>query len=251
MPENTPSKPVTPPQSKPPRKSLLRRFLQAVLLLVLIFAVAIAGTVYLALSPPSWYAPPDPKAAESQGVKLENAVATQASLVRNDSNSTPTSLGHEWSVSISQADANDWLASRLADWSRSRDIKLPSNLQHPQVAFAPHRITIAGQVTLGGSTRVVAIDFSPRIAAAGELYSQLAGARLGRLPLPIESILQLDWEVGKEKVTPQNIHDILAGNRPLMQEPQVSLADGRRVQLLDISPTSGRLEIKCRTLPPR
>jgi hypothetical protein len=41
--------------------------------------------------------------------------------------------------------------------------------------------------------------------------------------------------------------EILVGERALMEQPVIDLADGRLVRLLGIRCVAGRLEVRCRT----
>ncbi|MBS0195510.1 MAG: hypothetical protein JSR77_02010 [Planctomycetes bacterium] len=209
-----------------------RRVLLGALLLLILAGVALVWAWRLSATPPAWYAPAHaevPRVAEA-AKDIENAVTTQLSLVRDQA---------PWSVTVSEEDANAWLAARLPQWCRSREITLPGQMSEPSVAFVDGSAMLAATMHAGGSSRVVSLDITPRIGENGALYAAATAARIGRVRAPLDTALSM---MGSEKIAA-----MLRGEAPVTEKPVVTLADGRRVRLLSIVPTSGGLEITCRT----
>lgn len=195
---------------------------------VLLAVILAVTTAFIAASgSPAWYDPPAGMAAASAGESLENAVVTQLTLPRRD-------RGGEWSVSLSETDANAWLATRLGEWCRHRGVKLPAGVEGVQVRFRDGSCTVGCTVVVGGTRRFVAADVRAEVTNAGALRITTEGGRIGRLPVPIGSVVSA---LGGGRWT-----RILSGNTPLVEDARISLEDGRTVRLLGVRFVPGRVE---------
>lgn len=197
--------------------------------------VAVLGGWYLSTVRPAWYAPPGGDAVLAQSETLENAVATQLTLPRMEG-------GGEWSVSVSQEDANAWLAVRLQRWSESRGVRWPRSVSGVQVRFDDGACVVGASVEAAGAGRFVSVRVVPRVGAEGALFAGAESASVGRLAVPLGVVLGL-----VERMTDGPWRAVFSGERALMKQPVIDLADGRRVRLLGIRCMAGRLEVRCRT----
>lgn len=206
---------------------------------------------------PSWWAPPspdDPDVLESaRGV--ENALATTVHRIRE---LRPRGTGHAsapWTVRITTEQACAWLATRLPQWltNRVRDFAWPDNLGPVQVFFLEDEIVFG--VETGG--RVVSVHVRPRLDEHGRLLAPASHAAVGRFPLPARWLLS--WADPDGRIlTPSlareprviSVVRALAGEQPLLDEPVVTLDDGRQVRLLALDVAPGVLDLTCQTESP-
>lgn len=214
-------------------------------------AVLAAVTWWLVRSRPTWWTVEarEEAAAAAVGQELENAVVSQLHASRGDA--------ERWAVSISEQDANDWLATRLVKWLMNREegVDWRAVLEGAEVRFDRGEVMIGASIRSGGggSGQVVWAALSPRIDGEGKLWLEAQGAWVGRLPIPLSmfqhdglGVKLLPARVTESKAT-GTILQALTGEAPLAVDPVASLADGRKVRLLGVKARDGRLELVCRT----
>lgn len=244
------------PHAPHPRAKWLKiRFWAVTIGLGLIAAVAcLAGLAWwLIRGQPEWWRtlPPPDARAQTVGQDLENAVVNQLHAERPPADS--------WSVSLSAADANDWLNTRLVKWlaSRDPDVQWQATVQQTMVDFRDGIIYIGAalRTDAAGASQVISASLVPAIDEKGQLWLVADRLAIGRMPLPLGLVSGepdglvmrlLPGDVRRTKAAHQ-IAEALAGREPLAKIPIATLADGRKVRLLGVIAREGRLEMTCRT----
>lgn len=233
---------------------------------LLLLAIALAG------ARPSWWREIDPtnELITAAALRVENGAATQLTQIRRASDSAQASA--PWTIKLSSADANAWLAARLRPWleSQSAEFTWPEELRAIEVRFNAGRIDIGASVgnrtpkaadATASATRVITASLRPEFRESGSLWLPAAGTTVGRLAVPPSWMLSRAAPAANRsssKVVPDSLRSMpelrdvisaLSGDRPIMQTPVIRIGDGRRVRLLKLEPRDDALYITCQTLP--
>ncbi len=196
---------------------------------------------------PSWYQPPDPQVAQNieRADRFEYGVVVQAQKVRPQS--------EQWSVQLTEDDINNWLSSRLPEWlAHERGQQWPTDLGPPQVKMRLGRFDVA--LDLGPQTggRVLVVQLEPQLSE-GKLRFDTTRLSLGRVPIsgdPAQKLLEILEGVAPNgsdiQQAMQPLLDILLGRTAL--EPEIPLADGRRVIVHDFILNEEQLTLTNQTL---
>lgn len=162
-----------------------------------------------------------------------------------------------WSVNLHAADANAWLNTRLSQWLANADETLawPEEFEDVQVEFDEGLIHLGLRVGGADGSRIYTITLRPRIDESGSLWLTAQWVHVGRLPIPADWVLR-GGDGPAEDILPRRVREhpelvalleAMAGRRALREEPVLELADGRRVRLLRLASTDGRLHVQCQT----
>lgn len=246
-----------------------RRILVAAGFIVVAVSTALV-LVALALvqEQPGWWAvvdTTDPRTI-STAEAVENGITTALTQVRGASASADDAPGRPWSVFITTDQANAWLGVRLRRWLADQseqgaiDFRWPDDLREVQVAFTRGHIHIGARVMRPGASvaasprpQVLAAVIRPMLDPDGALWFTAERVQIGRLPLPASWVLgragRGDDAAAELASRPQSrrLLAALAGQGPAVRRPTIRLADGRRVRLVAIAPTEGRLLLTCVT----
>jgi hypothetical protein len=262
-----------------------RRRRVAVLVGVVGGALALAGggtllALALAQAAPGWWRAIDPAspAVKEAAQRVENGAATQLTKIRK-AETLPSAPGlaagtsEPWTIKLTSADANAWLAARLRPWLESQEeVKFiwPRELERIEVEFDGGRIYVGALVNRAATEKKIAgaaagdrrqylsAALRPELRSDGALWMPATTASVGRLLLPPSWMIPKAKSSRKEIVLPGDfaqvpgINDILralAGDRPAMQQAIIKIGDGRRVKILGLEPRDGALYITCQTLP--
>lgn len=200
--------------------------------------------LYLALAgaTPSWWAERavPREQAEILAERVERGVATELHRGRD--------ADQPWTVSISDEQANAWLAQGLSRWLRNRRIEWAERVPDLRAAFED------GSVRVGARTdaRVLSAAFNLRIDPEGALWatpSQIAAGSL-RLPDSWARSRAMDALERYAQDDAARVREALEGRAPILDRPVFDLGDGRRVRVVEIEPEPGRLLITCVTERP-
>jgi len=257
------------------RRWILR---SAVAALILIITAVFAG-IMLARTPPSWWRIIDAnsKPVQEAAQRVENGAATQLTRIRK---SDPGGAGNPadskpWTIKLTAADANAWLAARLRPWLESQEgaaFRWPADLDRVQVDFDAGRINLGASVRSPGRSgpEIFTASLLPEFRSDGGLWLPAQSVSIGRLSMPVSWMIS-DSTLKKAaaattaaapKAAPQpavpdsvtslpQTRDLLAAladQRPMMQSPIIKIGDGRRVRILKLDPRDGALYITCQTL---
>jgi hypothetical protein len=157
------------------------------LLLVLLCGVG-AALYALSRREPEWWYRPDagtPLAAE----RVENQVVSELSLARPAQETGPYRSGG-WTLEVTQAEANAWLATRLRLWVENRGGRWPAQVEGVSVAFRPGRVLLGVKLGEGYGGRVVSGAASPEVREDGSVWLRVEGVSLGGLPVPANVVLE-------------------------------------------------------------
>ncbi len=242
-------------------------------------AAAMLGLM-LAQSTPGWWKeinPKDPAVIEA-AQRVENGAATQLTKIRK-SEPSPGSMGasEPWTIRLTAADANAWLAARLRPWLESQEgekFTWPRDLERVEIEFQDGRIYVGASIRkpgeegkVGGAEskrQILSAALRPELRSDGGLWMPATWVSVGRLSLPPGWMLPRSKREGnyaKQKRIPDptgmlaevpQLSDLLgalAGERAAMQSAIIKIGDGRRVKVLGMEPRDGALYITCQTLP--
>ena len=256
------------PEQRDPRPRLRRWCLVIIPGATLAFGTIMLIALGLADARPHWWREIDPKNEQiaAAALRVENGAATQLTQIRQAADSNQTSA--PWTIRISSADANAWLAARLRPWleSQSAEFTWPPELRAVEVRFDGGRIDVGASVgdrapAAASPVRVITASLRPEFRASGELWLPAASTSVGRLSVPSSWMLSRAAPAAKRaggKPLPGSIESMpelrdiisaLSGDRPMMRTPVIRIGDGRRVRLLQLEPRDDALYITCQTLP--
>ncbi|MFM7052429.1 MAG: hypothetical protein ACKOYN_09905 [Planctomycetota bacterium] len=172
-----------------------------------------------------------PPNAEARAAFLEQALSAAVTKVRDPS-------GEVWAVSIDPADINAWLAMRLPKWiAHDPSLEDLEPLTALRVRTAPGTILVERAV--GPLIATLRLDIA--LGASG-LRPAIGAARVGRLPLPGLAAL-----IGARALEARFAGAASLATSDPAQPATLSLADGRRVQLVAIAIREGAIQLAFKT----
>lgn len=269
-PEAAAPHPPTAPRRRRSRARRLRRLaLQTTFILTILLGAGTLIVIALTRAQPDWWTKVDANdpATIKRAEQIENGVASVLSSPR-----TPSKSGNPaepWTVRLSADDANAWLNSRLRKWLLARaeeketTFTWPQQLTELRVDFRDNRIFVGALVNQNGATQYFSASLKPSFAKDGALWLPADDVALGRLSIPASWVLEgsgSDGETAAEERTREVASELaklpqtrqvlkaFAGDVPVLMNPVIRLADGRRVKLLGLTAKDGGLLITCRTL---
>jgi hypothetical protein len=217
-------------------------------LIVLSALLATAAILWgLSRLTPSWWSPPTANDAQAALLadRVEYGVIELAHKIRDDD--------QPWSIRLTQTQVNAWLALRLRPWiEREFDGGWPERVALLQACLRQEGLTMTAELIEDGGRQFVSVDLHPRVAQ-GQLYLELGGAALGRLPIPSwyrEGTMRQAVNSGHHAPSPatnRELPDLITGSAGI--HPILPLADDRRVELLQLTFGPGELIATFRTLP--
>lgn len=222
---------------------LLWRAAALALLVLVVTGIVVAGwAVWQARGTPDYWrlVPEDDPAIEAEAARFEDRLAA-----------TVTRVGPEdrpWRVEVEATDVNRWLATRLPQWrDNDPDIALPDWLEHPMIVTRPDQLIVAGEVRVGGGTKVFSAAYAPTVDGDGVVALALSRVRIGRLWLPAgEDVTGLLTDVaGLSEGRRKELEGQLEEVRRVRLERD--LGDGRVVTVHQLDLGKGGASAVCRT----
>jgi hypothetical protein len=263
------------------RRSVAYRLARGVVVLALLAGASVLIAFGLSRARPGWWRDLDPqdKAVVDAALRVENGAATQLTKIRK-SEPGVGAVSEPWTIKLSSADANAWLAARLRPWLESQEgaaaFRWPKEVRRVEVEFDAGRIYIGASVTKRASTnepdetprsQILTASLRPEFRDGG-LWLPAESMSVGRLSVPAswmlpgasENATSTGGTPTKRGLAP-NVPDTLAkmpqmkeliaalsGGRPAMQSPIIKIGDGRRVKIMSLDARDGALYITCQTL---
>lgn len=165
---------------------------------------------------------------ETRGADFEQGLAAQFTKVRGQDSA--------WSIRITEKDMNEWLASRLPKWLEHQGKSAQECNRKVQVRCREDRMDIAAENSWG----VAVLEFMPKMhsttkdnIAVETLNVSPTSAAIGSLFVPTFIISTFG---------PTDMFESL-------NNAEFRLADGRRVQVIDVEVLPGEIRMQLNTSP--
>ena len=209
--------------------------------------VAVAVVLwYRSKARPEWWAPPNPQDPHIAEVadRVEYQLVEQAQLVRP--------MEDEWGVRVHESQINAWLASRLPKWLAHHDLREWNEaVRLVQVHVEDGALTIGAQISGGLQPRVVSVRLVPTLED-GRLAVVADSVSVGRISIgtaPIDrAVEELRDAVTSEVLNDPAVVDIIETLRGERTWPaEFTLADGRLVEVFELTLERGAISARCRT----
>lgn len=171
----------------------------------------------------------------------------------------PRAPDEPWTVSLTEADANAWLAHRMLAWAANRGMEWESffsddRAEPPRAHFEDGRICIGVVVRTGWGRRVLVVSFAPKVSADSTdrpiLLATDARFAIGRFSLDHRDARRGIIENLPVRMSPE-VQGMLDGVQPIVSPAVLDLDGSRRISLLDLRVEPGRLLITSMTSSPR
>ena len=214
-------------QTKIISKPLRRRRLGIQISLAL---VVLAVAFVLSKRSPSWFQHTftSDAAMETRGAEFEQGIAAQFTKVRGQD--------REWAIKISETQMNEWLASRLPKWLEYQGKSAQEFNRKVQVRCEQDHMDIAAENFWG----VGVIQIAPKMQPATQ--GNVTGATLNVSPTSaaIGSLFVPTFIIST--FGPTDMFESL-------NNAEFRLADGRRVQVIDVEVLPGEIRMQLNTSP--
>jgi len=190
----------TPSQVPPPPAPRKRRFgcLSIVLTLLTLIILAVAVAIWMAKSEPAeWLevnkmiadATPEEKSQRAESLEKRFVGESQGIDTKTGPVITPgfdPSAPTERDISISVADANIWLATRLEKTLANQNSAMPKAIADPRVWIEDGQVVLSAKVELPGANinGVISVALEASMQPDGQMAMKVAKVRAGKLPLP-------------------------------------------------------------------
>ncbi len=222
----------------------------AVLIMIAAATVAALRASSLAGQQPTWWREaPIAHSPEHEEATLNLAEQVERGLLTLVHNQQPADGA--WTVEITEEQANAWLNAKLPKWLANRSIEWPDQLNELQVNFEPEQISVGARLTTNENEHIVAATVEASIDDAHAFWLRIAATQAGRLDLPrgwtIAALREWLPDSIRNKDSAVAALSALEGAAPLFPDAAFTLEDGRRIELLTITPEQDRLLLSLRT----
>ncbi|NOG52878.1 MAG: hypothetical protein HND57_00875 [Planctomycetes bacterium] len=214
---------------------------------------------------PEWWALPtqDVRVQASVASDVENSVVTALHEHRGSSESD-----QEWTLRLTEQEANAWLSTRLPKWSANQFPDSPvgdGTIGLVQVRFEPDLIRLGVQIYFGSSDHnpsitevgdgtsvpaepepdgghIISVCIRPEMVSDGDKMTvAIEDFMIGRLSLPASQAFSM---IGDLLADIQDVESAVSG-APFT--PMIRLVDDRAVRLLDVTVQDQLLIVRLRT----
>ncbi len=234
-----------PPVIRPQRPK--RRPWPAIAAVVVVLVIAgVLGLWRLTWQAPTWWAEPDSDHEQTIVLadRVEYRLAEEAHKIRPDDG--------RWWLRIKDEQVNAWLAIRLRAWlTHTHGLAWPAGLGTPQVHFTDGAINVGLDFEDDGRRRYLVAALAPSLVD-GRLAVVLDGVALGRLRIPggsVRTLLDRYQSVAPagflDDPSVRRVVDLLVDAKRI--DPTITLADDRRVRIVDLIVGDGELILLCET----
>ncbi len=251
------SEPLTPRQRGRRRRRLA---IGAGISIIAIACIAILISVVLTKSTPAWWNQAVDLSDHSQerASGFESLLVTELNRVRDGERAAPDQpwQSKSWAVAMQPGDVNAWLEFAAPKWARNRGDKVwPTELELLRIHFEENYLLVGARIRTGSQSHILSAQLTPRIDEHGALWLTTTSISFGRLSLPSAWVIRhapaiLDHYLPQSIQSDSDSARILAalgGTQPVLDQAAIQLADGRRVQVLELHSRENRLEIVART----
>lgn len=192
---------------------------------------------------PEWWQPPMEDAAEmrANAQHVERAVTAAMTDIRP--------ADETWTLTVSEEQANHWLAERLPRWLEHRRIELPQSVHRVLVDFSEEGVTLGVSLEIEGVERILGVTVRPEVSGDA-LWAVADHFSVGTLRLPADAVMaRLPEGVARPRAD-LPMDAILSGERHVVSPPEMSLGDGRRVLIRKLEFDENGVSATCVTLSP-
>ena len=207
---------------------MILRATLACLLVGFVVVVIVGGVLYARVTAePTWWTPA--LAGDAGAAAL--AEEAEKGLTRVLSRERLT--GEAWTVELTEAQANAWLATRLERWATSQHADWPQRMRGVRVEFEPGTVIVGVAVDVGGSTRYVSLALEPTDAEETEAAFRLGSAKVGVQSVPITTLRSVAGDVLADSSVPEEVRRVI--QEGVIELPDAfAVDDARRVSIRGI-----------------
>lgn len=243
MSETEPNPDETPEDAGRQAASGFRRLALIVLGGIAVLAVVAGGTVFAlyrsATAPVPEYeaiVAIDPAAAETERREFESQLAALVS----DTQALP-----EWKSRVTAGQINAWLATRL-----ERDFPgfKKAGLLTPRVMLKEGEVVLAARSVLTRIHGVVTMRLRPMVTEADELALEIASARIGNFPLPLDALMAQLKETPLVEVGPIRFAQVGDSAAIIVDIERIETRRNRTLRLTGVDVRPGQLLLRGETL---
>ena len=238
------------------RVRLLHRLRKARVLIAstLIAAVGVltflgALVVLMARSAPAWWVDINPHSPAT--IDLADQVQNGALSHLFEDRHSELLGAVRWPVKMTDEAANAWLNVKLPDWFAkiSDGMQWPDSVEQMRMVFDDGSIRIGARVATESGTRIYSAVLEPELRQDGSLWVRARSVSMGRLNIPAGLVLR-GAHADAARYIPESLRgtaeaealfDKLSGKKPLFEDAEVHLGDGRRVKLLELRVRDGSI----------
>jgi len=156
--------------------------------LLVALLVAVAGGYYFWTGRPAGW-------EQAQTALRAMPAASQRSAAQSLANQTVTQMtdlrdAEPWQLRIGLEEANAWLAHELRPWAVGQGQPIPQQVGHVAVWTEAGRVVFGAEADLDGTKQVISIAAAHEVNEQGQVVVKLAGVRAGRVPLPVNALVE-------------------------------------------------------------
>lgn len=180
----------------------------------------------------------DPATAETERREFESQLAALVS----DTQALP-----EWKSRVTARQINAWLATRL-----ERDFPgfTKAGLLSPRVMLKEGEIVLAARSVLTRIHGVVTMRLRPLVTEADELALEIASARIGNFPLPLDALMGQLKETPLVEVGPIRLAQVGDSAAVIVDVERIDTGRDRTIRLTGVNVRPGQLLLRGETLQP-
>lgn len=227
-----------------------RRLAAAVIAALALLTLAVIIAFAFARPAPAWW---DAAATTPGPARAATAEALERGLTAAVYDHPPD--GGARTIELKAADANAWLAERLARWMENRGVRAARDLAEVRASMrADGTIRLAARLAPGraGWVRWVGADLTAHITPRGEPAIRLEGVTLGRLRIPAWAgawrLVPISDEAARDPDSARWLDAARRGSITL--DGAFAVGGGRRLRLAAIGVRDGALRVTLAADPP-
>lgn len=222
--------------------------------------IAILVALILTRSTPAWWdqAVDLSNHSPERASGFESLLVTELNRVREGNRSAPDQpwQSKSWAVAMQPGDVNAWLEFAAPKWAKNRGEKVwPAELEQLRIHFEDDHLLVGARIRGGSQSHILSARLAPRIDEQGALWFTTGSITIGRLSLPPAWVIRHAPSIFDFYLPPSiqsssdsaHLFAALDGTQSVLNQAAIDLADGRRVQILEIHSRENRLEIVART----
>ena len=160
-----------------------------------------------------------------QGERLENAITTQLTAMRDPADS-------QWAIAMTAYQINAWLETRLVQTIQTHqgDDSWPSEIKQVRIEIVEDQLVIGVRVVHATGALILWAHADLELDGQGDLWMTVSNAHVGETRVPMGVLNRFS----SERINTSKYH---------IGRGSLSLGDGRTAQLLALRINGGRIEL--------